>query len=74
MNTGLTTAAINVGAFAGQQITLDYDSSWRPESFDDAHTTNPALAGASVNNQTAIIYAAFNGAAPDPFSGQVDFL
>jgi hypothetical protein len=38
---------------------LKFDSSWRPESYDDSHTT----LGYSGNNQTAIIWATFfNGA------------
>jgi hypothetical protein len=62
-NTGLTTKAINVSAFnnGSTTITLDLDSSWRPEGFDDPHVN----LGANVNNQTAIIYASFDNAAPD---------
>ncbi|MCC6493508.1 MAG: hypothetical protein IT424_10850 [Pirellulales bacterium] len=66
-NSGLTTAPINVSAFNNGSTALNFafDSSWRDESFDDAHTLNPNLGGASVNNQTVMIWASFDGNAPE---------
>jgi hypothetical protein len=64
-NAGLSTNNINV---AGKNaVTLAFDSSWQAEARDDAHV-NPALNNGSnsgeVNDQTAIIYASFDGGAP----------
>lgn len=64
-NAGLSTNNISV---AGKNaVTLAFDSSWRAESRDDAHV-NPALNDGSnngeVNDQTAIIYASFDGGTP----------
>jgi hypothetical protein len=61
-NTAMTTAPINVAGRSNLQFS--FDSSWRDETFDDAHTLNPALGGGSVNNQTVVIYASFDDAAP----------
>lgn len=59
-NMGVTTSNINV---AGKtNITFEFDSSWRDEAADDAHA-NPVLGG-NVNNQTAVIWASFDGGAP----------
>ncbi|RIK72348.1 MAG: hypothetical protein DCC67_19400 [Planctomycetota bacterium] len=59
-NSGLTTGAINVGAYAGGTVKLSFDSSWRAESYDDGHST----LGRPDNNQTAIVWASFDGGAP----------
>jgi hypothetical protein len=62
-NSGMSSAAINISGATTPLLTLNFDSSWRDESFDDDHTDNPILAAAtekSVNNQTAIIYATYN--------------
>lgn len=64
-NAGLSTNNINV---AGKNnVTLAFDSSWRAEARDDRHA-NPALNngvnGGEVNDQTAIIYASFDGGTP----------
>jgi hypothetical protein len=59
-NTGLTTGSINVSSVAGQTVTLSFDSSWRAEGLDDAHTD----LGRPDNNQSAIVWASFDGAAP----------
>ncbi|MEP0844418.1 MAG: hypothetical protein HRF43_17095, partial [Phycisphaerae bacterium] len=47
------TLAIPAGATAGS-ITMTFDSSWRPEGFDDG-------AGAQDNNQTAVITVSYDG-------------
>jgi hypothetical protein len=60
MNTELKTANINVTAYRGQTLTLTFDSSWRPESFDDPH---PSLSPPNQNNQGAVVAANFDGAA-----------
>jgi hypothetical protein len=59
MNTELKTNNINVVAYRGQTLTLTFDSSWRPEAFDDPH---PALAPPNQNNQGALVAANFDGA------------
>jgi hypothetical protein len=91
-NSGLTTAPIPLpAAAAGGLITLNFDSSWRAEAFDDRHEqlyqhqlaiemaalppgpTPEQIAEAQANaqfaseanNQTAIIFASFNGGTPD---------
>ncbi|BBO32936.1 PEP-CTERM sorting domain-containing protein [Lacipirellula parvula] len=61
-NTGMTSAAVNVSAYAGQNLTFKFDSSWRAESFDDDHVT----LGRPDNNQTAIVYAIYDGGSPEP--------
>ena len=59
MNTEMKTANINVSAYRGQTLTFTFDSSWRPEAFDDPH---PALVPPEQNNQGAIVAASFDGA------------
>ena len=64
-NAGMSTNNISV---AGKNnVTLAFDSSWRAEARDDRHI-NPALDNgfnsAEVNDQTAVIYASFDGGAP----------
>ncbi len=54
MNSGLTTAAIPVAGLPS--VKLEFDSSWRAESYDDNHTG----LGYTGNNQTAIIWATFD--------------
>lgn len=59
-NTGMSTGSI---AVAGRSnVNLTFDSSWRDESFDEEG--HSLLGGAKVNNQAAIVYASFDGAAP----------
>jgi hypothetical protein len=59
-NTGMSTGSI---AVAGRSnVSLTFDSSWRDEAFDEEG--HKLLGGAKVNNQAAIIYASFDGAAP----------
>jgi hypothetical protein len=60
MNTELKTANIDVSAYRGQTLTLTFDSSWRPEAFDDPH---PSLVPPNQNNQGALVAANFDGAA-----------
>jgi hypothetical protein len=63
MNTNLITGNINVAAHRGQSLNLTFDSSWRPEAFDDNHS-DPAFN--NKNNQSAVIAASFDGA-PETF-------
>jgi hypothetical protein len=76
-NTGMTTNNINVAGKAS--VNFSFDSSWRDEGRDDDNTVNPALGGQAVNNQTAIVWASFDGAAPikvtqfDSDAGSPDF-
>jgi hypothetical protein len=57
MNTELKTTNINVSAYRGQTLTLKFDSSWRPEAFDDPH---PSLTPPNQNNQGAVVSANFD--------------
>ena len=59
-NTGMSTGNISVAGRSNVNFTLD--SSWRDEAFDEEG--HKLLGNAKVNNQAAIIYAAFDGAAP----------
>jgi hypothetical protein len=61
MNTEMKTGNINVAAYQGQMLTFTFDSSWRPEAFDDPH---PTLAPPNQNNQAVVVAASFDGAAP----------
>jgi hypothetical protein len=58
-NSEMKTGNINVSAHGGQTLTLTFDSSWRDEAFDDTHL-NPAFN--SLNNQSVVIAASFDGA------------
>lgn len=57
MNTNLTTAPIDVAAHQGQTLNFKFDSSWRPEAFDDDHL-NPAFN--NKNNQAAVVRVRFD--------------
>lgn len=59
MNTEMKTTNINVSAYRGQTLTFTFDSSWRPESFDDPH---PSLVPPNQNNQGALVAANFDNA------------
>ena len=59
-NMGVSTSNINVAGKSS--VTFEFDSSWRDEATDDAHS-NPVLGG-NVNNQTSVIWASFDGGAP----------
>ncbi|MCC6492909.1 MAG: PEP-CTERM sorting domain-containing protein [Pirellulales bacterium] len=61
MNSGLSTGDISVAAQAGSTLKLSFDSSWRAEAYDDGNT---ALGDRPDNNQTAIVWASFDGGAP----------
>jgi hypothetical protein len=54
-NSYLTTPTINIAGVPANSIYMKFDSSWRPEGFDDWGGTN---------NQTALITASYNGGAP----------
>nr|MBA3484251.1 hypothetical protein [Pirellulales bacterium] len=59
-NTGMSSGSI---AVAGKSnVNFTFDSSWRYEAFDEEG--HKLLGNAQVNNQAAIIYASFDGAAP----------
>lgn len=56
-NARITTGAISLANVDRGTVRVAFDSSWRPEAFDD---------GANVNNQTAIVEAIYsNGATAD---------
>jgi hypothetical protein len=63
MNTEMKTGNINVSAYQGQTLTFTFDSSWRPEGFDDTHG-GPADPFNNQNNQSVVVAASFDGAAP----------
>jgi hypothetical protein len=54
--TFMRTPAISLRNVQSSSVTLTFDSSWRPEGFDDGNEPQD-------NNQTAIIRASFNGGA-----------
>lgn len=61
----VTTQNAAVTASTANTLVLAFDSSWRPEGFDDGGTGWPVgPEGENINNQTAIISASFNGGAP----------
>ncbi|MCA9233939.1 MAG: PEP-CTERM sorting domain-containing protein [Planctomycetales bacterium] len=59
MNSGLTTASVPVAGLAN--VKLEFDSSWRPEAYDDEHAT----LGTKSNNQTAILWYTFDNGTQD---------
>lgn len=61
-NTAVSTNAINVAAYHGQTLNFKFDSSWRAEAFDDDIPSKPAFT--NTNNQSGIVYAQFDGGAP----------
>ncbi|PYK99326.1 MAG: hypothetical protein DME19_09025, partial [Verrucomicrobia bacterium] len=58
-NSFLSTPSISLAGVAPNTLTLRFDSSWRPEGFDDAGPD-----GLATNNQTATIDISYNGGAP----------
>lgn len=54
-NSFLSTPPINISGLPASSLYVRFDSSWRPEGFDDWGGTN---------NQTATVTASYNGAAP----------
>jgi hypothetical protein len=74
MDTGMTTASINVAAYQGQTLKLQFDSSWDDETFDDTYG-NPPVPSADCsdtsschNNQSAVVVADF-GSGPQVLEG-----
>jgi len=61
----VTTQNAAVTASAANTLVLAFDSSWRPEGFDDGGANWPVgPEGEAINNQTALIRASFNGGEP----------
>jgi hypothetical protein len=65
MNSAMKTAPIDITTAAPGIMLLNFDSSWRDEAFDDAHSGNPVLDPLSeelrsINNQTAVVYATYD--------------
>ncbi|QDU58688.1 hypothetical protein [Aeoliella mucimassa] len=56
--TFMSTPAISVGSATEDTLSLQFDSSWRPEGFDD---TIGGSFPSGTNNQTAVIRVAYNG-------------
>lgn len=64
-NSFLKTPEISLDGVAAGSLSLKFASSWRPEAFDDGQPKFPVDEnGAFINNQTAIITASYDGAAP----------
>lgn len=64
LETYVSTPNLPVAATEANSLVLAFDSSWRPEGFDDGGTDWPVgPEGENINNQTALISASFNGAA-----------
>lgn len=60
----VTTGTINFTAAPANSLVLAFDSSWRPEGFDDGGANWPTgPEGQNINNQTGFIQASFNGGA-----------
>ena len=59
-NTGLSTPSIPIPA-GNSDLQLRFDSSFRAESFDDAHNAGSSLMGESLNNQTAQVWVTYDG-------------
>jgi hypothetical protein len=52
----------NISVAGRSNVNFTFDSSWRDEAFDEEG--HKLLGNAKVNNQAAIVYASFDGAAP----------
>ncbi len=64
-NTYVSTPPINVTGQAVNSLVLAFDSSWRPEAFDDGAPSFPVGPdGEKTNNQTGVITVSFDGARP----------
>ncbi|MGE3313032.1 MAG: hypothetical protein AB7O66_23945 [Limisphaerales bacterium] len=64
-NAYMTTPEISVAGKAANSLALAFDSSWRPEAFDDTGASfTVAEDGSAINNQTAVITAQWDGGAP----------
>jgi hypothetical protein len=64
-NSFMTTPEISVAGKAANSLVLAFDSSWRPEGFDDGGANWPVDEnGAPINNQTAVITAQWDNGAP----------
>lgn len=60
----VSTPNLPITAPTANTLVLAFDSSWRPEGFDDGGANWPVgPGGESINNQTGIITASFNGGA-----------
>lgn len=64
-NAFMSSPQIDVAGKAANSLVLAFDSSWRPEGFDDGGANWPvADDGSSINNQTAIITAQWDNGTP----------
>jgi hypothetical protein len=64
-NSYMTTPEISVAGKAANSLVLAFDSSWRPEGFDDGGANWPVDEnGAAINNQTAVITAQWDNGTP----------
>ncbi len=64
-NSFLSTTEIDVSGKAASSLILTFDSSWRPEGFDDGLPSFPVDAdGSKTNNQTAVITAQWDNGTP----------
>lgn len=64
-NSYLSTPEIAVAGHAANTLALFFDSSWRPEGFDDGAPNWPVGPnGERINNQTAVITAQWDGGTP----------
>ena len=64
-NSFITSPQITVAGKAANSLVLAFDSSWRPEGFDDGGANWPVGDdGTAINNQTAVITAQWDNGAP----------
>lgn len=68
-NSVLKTPEISLVGIGANTAFLQFDSSWRPEGFDDTAprfpaTENPDGTRTAINNQTALVFVSYDGGAP----------
>jgi hypothetical protein len=64
-NAYATTPSIDISGKAANSLVVAFDSSWRPEGFDDGEPNFPVGPnGERINNQTALVHALFGTSAP----------
>lgn len=64
-NAYVTSPEINIAGKAANSLVLAFDSSWRPEGFDDGEPNFPVGPnGEKINNQTAVVSSQFGTSAP----------
>ena len=64
-NVYMTTSDISLAGQTAESLVLTFDSSWRPEAFDDGEPSFPVDAdGNKINNQTGIVTLTYDNGSP----------